>query len=645
MRTGLPSLTSVTIRTLLTAATLILAVAAPAPSQEIARPIFPEQRRIEVRPPTAMPRAYLPRVAPPPTVSAPRVEPQRWNLSLDDAIRTALANSEVVRVLAGSTAASSGRTLYDPAVSNTQIDQARGRFDPRLDVQNHFNRTHLPGAEFDAGAPSGVRIDGDRTLDYNVSAGVAKTGTTGGTAGVTAYANPAHTGTNALPLNPRTRSSLELSFTQPLLRGGGRGANLAPIELARIDTERSFYQLKDSVGELVRGTIDAYWQLVAARTEAWARWQQVEQGKEALRRTEARQAVGLADDLDAAEHRSVLANFEAGRITAATNLLQREAALRNILGLPPSGPAEIVPVSPPTTERRQIDWNDLVGLAETYRPDLIELKLVVEAGEQRLLTARNNTLPQVDAVAAYRFNSLEGRTPDRSPLSTGPGEFTGWQLGVTLSVPLGTRQDRAVLRQEELLLMRDRANLQEGLHQAVHTLATTYRSQAQFYEQYEAFKRARGAARTLLEGQAGKRRAEGTPYVNYRLALSDWGNAASAESRALTQYNTELATLQQQTGTILEAHGIQFVEERYGSIGPLGRPAANRCYPMGRRPTANADRYKTTNEPAEKVFGVGEPLPLSGQRTPRGGNAPPSTGAPGFLPRGPGPIPPPLPGL
>ena len=71
---------------------------------------------------------------------------------------------------------------------------------------------------------------------------------------------------SGFPLNPQNLSSVELSYTQPLLQGGGlRVELLAPVVIARLDTERSFYQYKDSVQELVRGTIEAYWTLVQAR--------------------------------------------------------------------------------------------------------------------------------------------------------------------------------------------------------------------------------------------------------------------------------------------------------------------------------------------------------------------------------------------
>src|SRR5205085_2582728 len=129
------------------------------------------------------------------------------------------------------------------------------------------------------------------------------------------------------------RSAVELSYTQPLLQGFGPRANLAPIVIARLNTERSFFQLKDSLQQSVRGVIQAYWGLVFARTDVWARRQQVGQGEEALRRAAARLTAGLADLAEVSQARSALANFKATLIASESNLLNQEAALANILGL------------------------------------------------------------------------------------------------------------------------------------------------------------------------------------------------------------------------------------------------------------------------------------------------------------------------
>jgi len=563
---------------------------------------------MEIRHPSSLPRARMPDVPPPRTVSQPQPNAPTENLSLDDAIRVTLANSEVIRVLAGTTAVSSGRTVYDAAITNTGIDQARGRFDPTIGVQNNFNRQNTPGAEFGLVAPFPTQIVGDPVQDYEMSMGLSKTTVTGGSAGLDVRTNPTHVETDdVLPLNPSSRTSLDLSFSQPLLQGGGPRVNLAPVVIARIDTERSFFQLKDSVQQSVRGVIEGYWALVFARTDRWAREQQVDQSQYAFDLSEARKGVGFAASGDVAQARSALASFRAGLVSAEANILQREAALRNILGLPPSGVTEIVPVTPPSVERLGFDWTRLRDLAEEYRPDLIELKLILEADQQRLLMARNQALPRVDATALYRWNGLEGRTPDCSIVSAGPGDFTGWQLGVNFSVPLGLRQSRAQLRQQELIIMRDRANLQQGLHNATHVLAANYRNLAQFYEQYLAFKDSRAAALENLDVQFARYHSGLTSMINVLEAITTWGNAVSLEGQTLLQYNTELANLELQTGTILESHGVRFFEERYGSVGPLGRAFRDRCYPRDFRPGPNVDQYPTTSRPAEEVFDLENP--------------------------------------
>ena len=94
--------------------------------------LMPEQRSIDYRDPGQLPPAPIPDNVPPRTVSDLRPDTEEWRLSLDDAIRIALENAKVVRMLAGTTAVTSGQTIYDPAITNTTIDQAQARFDPAL---------------------------------------------------------------------------------------------------------------------------------------------------------------------------------------------------------------------------------------------------------------------------------------------------------------------------------------------------------------------------------------------------------------------------------------------------------------------------------------------------------------------------------
>jgi outer membrane protein TolC len=599
-------------RALVLAAVLLACIRGNAAAQDVYHFNFPEQRTTVVRQPAELRKYPLPPSSRPPTVAdTPSERTTQRRLSLDEAIRTALENDRVIRVLAGETAVNSGRTIYDVAIANTVVDQQTARFNPFITINNNWDQIKLPSAFPDPGDPSNTLINGFRTDQHRFDVAVAKDNPLGGQFSVGANSKRQMFDTVGLPLNPQTTSSASIGYTQPLMQGFGRPVNLVPIVLARIDAERSFFQLKDATQEQVRGVIEAYWRLIAARIDVWATEQQVKQLDFAFKLAETRARLGLRNASERAQARTSLANFRANLIAANNTALQREAALRNILGLPPWDEAQIVATTEPSVERLEPNWDVIVELAAQQRPDLIELKLILEADEQQLIIANNTARPRLDATALYRWNGLEGETPAGNFVASVPGQFPDWTLGVNFSVPLGLRRERAQLRQRELILARDRANLAQGLHAASHNLATTLRSLDQAYEQYLAFREARDAAAENLKIQKGIV-AEGFDpsfnILNVLVAITDWGNAVRNEATSLTQYNTLLAELELQTGTILESHGIWFYEERYGSIGPLGRLHPPVCYPERNGPLPNADSYPAGDRPAEEFFDLQTPV-------------------------------------
>src|SRR3984957_4059237 len=273
--------------------------------------ILPEQRTIDYRDPSQLPPSRIPDSTPPRTVSDPRPGTEEWQLSLDEAIRIALENANVIRILAGTTAVSSGQTIYDAAITNTTIDQAQATFDPVAHWNNTWSRTNTPTAEFNPTNLQQSFITSTPTDTYATDFGLTKTNVLGGQWSVDATATDTRFATSnslfntsfpgagqfassGFPLNPQDASAVTLSYTQPLLQGAGFQVNTAPIVIARLNTEASFFQYKDSTEEMVRSVIAAYWNLVQARIVAWAATIQVEQSGEAFHRAEAQLKTGLA---------------------------------------------------------------------------------------------------------------------------------------------------------------------------------------------------------------------------------------------------------------------------------------------------------------------------------------------------------------
>ncbi len=554
----------------------------------------------------ALPDVGVPEVAAIPTVADPLTGRQTYYLSLDEALQIAISNCRVIRVLNGITANSTGSTIYDAAITNTRVDEARARFDPRLSVQNSGGRIDSPIGVPDANDPSGARFQGTANESFTSATSASKIASGGGTGTLSLRATPSKVGNPGQLLNPQTSSSLDLSLSQPLLRGRGRAPNLAPIVIARIDTERSFYQLQDSVQDLVRSIVEGYWGIVFARTDIWARQQQIKQLQFAFDRFDSSRKAGRGDLGDTAQAKVSLANFKATLIAAEAELINREEALSNALGLPPGSCLHVIPSTPPQRTHSPPVLQSLLQTAEQHRPDIVRFKLLLEVDEQQLTVARNNSLPQVDATALYRWNGLQGTTATGTRITTQGGEFADWQLGANLSVQLGVRADRAALRRAELLLARDRSLLDQQVHTATHEIAGSLRNLEQFYAQFKAFQVVREAAQITLQRQfdfarIGGIRTEPLTYVNVLLAITDWGNSVSGEARSLTAYNSELARLDRLVGTILQRHGVQFAENDYESLGPrYFAPCPE--YPATNTPTSPRPSYEKGDKPSEQSF-------------------------------------------
>ena len=161
-----------------------------------------------------------------------------------------------------------------------------------------------------------------------------------------------------------------------------------------------------------------------------------------------------------------------------------------------------------------------------------------------------------------------------------------------------------------------RANLKQGQHATTHELAQSLRSLATTFEQYKAFSETRAAAFVFLQQQGARRNMGLVDFLVVLQAINDWGNAVSSEARSLTQYNAQLALLERQTGAILETHGIRFCEEKYCSVGAMGRHGDGSLYPRALVPQQNTARYEDSGMPAEEAV-FNRPALTALKRTPR----------------------------
>ncbi|WP_233578945.1 TolC family protein [Tautonia sociabilis] len=568
----------------------------------------------------------LPDVAPPRTPdNAEAMEP--WPITLEEAIQIGMDNSEVIRVISlgaqgipvtgfaptplntqagAALGAGTLATVYDPAIQETQIAQALSTFDAQLSTRLFYeSRDFLVNNSIQAGffdpdtnvfalvrqrgAPQGVP---------SFEAAISKRTATGATLRVANQVNYTY-GNSPIQTFPSTYTAqTTLQFSQPLLGGSnqfgpsGLEANRAPIVIARLNADTSVWRFKAEVMAMVRSIEQQYWALAQQQVQYWSRQQAVRLGEAIFERELEKKRVGTGSEPDVAEAEEQLRQFQLDLVQATSDLITTERQFRELLGLPPYDGRRIVPVSEPTTARLQPDWESSLAQMISYQPDIVQQQLLVRVAELQLLLARNQLLPALNLDVLYQFNGL-GKDLDsafavmtgKSVLAIDPiiaqqqsaagvspapaffNNFQTWQIGLTFSMPIGFRGPLAETRQAQYALLRQRAFLQQTVHQSTHALARFFVEVDSNYKLLKVAGQLREAAERRLEAQEAFFEAGTINIDRYLDAVNRWSNAVATEAQFKTSYNTAIAALEEAKGTLLAYNNIAVAE------GPQPRKA------------------------------------------------------------------------
>ena len=626
--------------------------------------------------PTAMPKMLKPR-----TTENPEAD-EIWHLTLPEAIRIGLDNSEVVRVIslgaqgiplggfeptplntgagagvASSLGAGTLSSVYDPAIQETQIASALAVFDANFTTSLLWNHSTTPvNNSLTAGSlPSAVKyplifVQDGATFQQTLQKRAANGAVLQIQNNVTyLYSNsPANVYPSAYTPN------LQLSITQPLLGGtaqnpSGLEANRAAIVIARLNADASVWNFKAAIMAHVRSIEQQYWSLSQQQIALWSRETAVKLGEEILRRERAELEVGRATTADVAEAEQQLENFKLNLVSATSDVITTERQLRNILGLPPADNRRIVPDTAPTEARIEPDWETSVAQMLAFQPDIVQQQLLVRLTELQLLLARNQLLPQLNLNALYQFNGLghtldqaeavltgagvTGINPQTSRKNTQAGvntlpqvykDFNQWQVGLTFSMPIGFRAPLANTRQAQYQLLRQRAFLQQIVHQTTHSLARFFLEVDANYKQFRTAQRLRAAAQQRLEAQRAFYE-EGRITIDRLLdAVSQYANAIAQEAQYKTSYNTSIAALEEAKGTLLA----------YDNIAVAEGPSPRKAYLQARDQRAGHGQFHVP------LDGSYHPQPINGPPLPDSlpPNPPPSQDAEGVRPPFPAPV-------
>ena len=527
----------------------------------------------------------------PPLTSADELPP-KLNVTVDEVIQLALNNTKILRSLNAQILSNprGAAGVFDPAINATDpifgIEAALSAFDANLSASlNHANNDNVFNNSILGGGATEVVQD---LTTANLL--LQKTGATG-----TQYSLQSNliydSNDNIASTFPSSYSGFwEAQVRHPLLQGNGvdfnriAGPNATPgfrntsgVLISRINNDISIAQFEQNLREFVNEVITSYWNLQIAYREfdasKGARDASLETWNTVKARFDNDLPGGEADK--EAQAREQYYSFEQQLITALngearngrTGILQAEANLRRLIGLPQNDGRLLRPTDEPAATETIYDWGSLVNTALDRRVEVRQQLWQVKRRELELLASRNFLLPRLDAVATYRNNGfgddlIGGGGRFSSALSDlASGDHNEWELGVQLNVPVGYRQASTGVRNAQLQLFRENAILDEQEKQIIHELGTAVRQSRQFEAAIDFAYNRVAAARDTVDSRQAAFEADTVPLD---LLLESQSRLAQAEtSYYQTQVNQQLAfeSVLRESGQMLIGHGITLNQE------------------------------------------------------------------------------------
>jgi len=499
--------------------------------------------------------------------------PEFWDISLSDAVFTALENTEVARSL-------SARVLRSPNLVASSFDPAIQMSDPRFGVEAAL-------ADFDARLAHTVRVfENDRVFNNSAFGGGGIEVTQDQFQSVLALSKTGRLGTrfdfrrttdhdhNNQPLNLFShawQTNWQASISQPLWQGAGRtfneisGPGAAPgqfrgIRIARMNNRISSYQFQLGLTDFVSELSQAYWTLELsyrifqlnndARESAHETWSTVRskydkglKGGEADREAQAREQLLL---------------FERRVLDSLNGIYEAERRLRRLMGLAVNDGLLIRPNEHPRECRIVMDWTSTLEIAMKYRPEPNQQRWRVRQKELELLAARNQGMPRLDVLARYRVRGFgddlfgEGARFASAYQDFLSGDHQEWEFGGQFSMPIGRRLGRTAIRNAELQLAREKEVLREQSHVVAHELADAI---AEYDRSYAAINLSRERLEAAVDVVSARNAGLLAGRVPLEFLLNSQQRLSTAEEaywRAMRDHEVANLRVQVAKGTLVD---------------------------------------------------------------------------------------------
>jgi outer membrane protein TolC len=328
-----------------------------------------------------------------------------------------------------------------PAIRQTAVDEARGRFVPEAFAEaRRGHRDETTTALFQTGGNPRLK-ESDSVLEFGVRSRLRSGGQ------VTLSERFSNLQSNIITYRPgiQSRSRTTLGLVQPLLREAGAGYNNSFEKIAGLETEAAALEFRRQVESHLLEVTRTYWSLYLARANLVQQTRAADLVGDLVRRIQGRSSVdGMALQLNRA--RATEAERLAGLVRSRNAVRNAEARLRALINDPAlnaAGAGEIAPADLPSGMYTAMDLKPAVATAIKERPEVQVALLNYRSALLREGIAANENLPQLDLVLEGSLNGGNGGYAWGSSFTNAYDQAGSYTAGLRFSVPLGADERRA----------------------------------------------------------------------------------------------------------------------------------------------------------------------------------------------------------
>ncbi|MBT8403425.1 MAG: TolC family protein [Gemmatimonadetes bacterium] len=444
----------------------------------------------------------------------------------------------------------------NPEIQAYALQGAHAAFSPTLSTSFGFNNsTSLSTSQLDGGSS----ITNERaTLNTSLSKLMPWSG-----GRLSANFNNARTETNNsfATRNPSYSSSINLSFTQPLLAGFSIDNQRAALETQEIQTEITDLQLESQIENITGQVQSGYWTLRATIEQIEIQRLSLAQAEQLLAENRVRADLGRATEFQVIQSEAQVASAQQALLNAEIQWRNRELALKQLLLDGAGDPlltATINPVDLPELEIPNVDLDGAVENALGARTDLRQQREQLEISDINLDVSRSNRLPTLDLTASYALQGVGGDLFQRGdlggdPLLVSSGGFGDglqaiadrdaptWNVSLNASYPIGTNAQATALERARLQYRQQELALRSQELGVVTQVTAAGLAVQNTFLQYEAAQRSRAASEQNVAAELA--RFEVGVATNFELvtAQNQLTTARLSELQALINHLTAVA--------------------------------------------------------------------------------------------------------